>query len=619
MKNVRRFCVTIVGLLLLISCEDRGKDLSTKSDSTSFTQETSTNLDEKLTPVVLGEKMENPFSVENMQLALNSLLEKPDELEGAGVSKRNAEVIAITPTDWYICFKVDSTQFNTLTSDTTLSLTQIPLDYEIEQQGDYLEEFQNSEIKKLYTVVKPGYTNPNGIEFEILEELFIPENSEYYSEETFKDSENKTETRSTSIKLMDDNFVNALLIQSFVLTGNEKFLPERNKIEERMMDEECIPKRFLWWSWNDCNTYYYPEGKVSYQTPNGYEPVKGIKIVMWRWFTRIEAITNSDGYFISKTRLNKILIGNNVQYYMNMTGKNGNQTWHLDANLFGALCFWVNEYNLGSCSPNYVEFKFDSNHKAWRQCLVSNAVYDYITYVRNEGLTLPPNNLRIAVGNNDYGSSAPIYNKYFNSDFNALASFVNLLIPFVPLGLLKPDLIILCDNNPKYYNKRISTVWHELSHGSHLQAMINNKGIMWASNYWTKVVTQEGLNGVNKGDIYGKKGDNNWEYIALAEGWANYREWKMCKTYLKYNSITEIKGPTLDPYYDTDPADMTEHINYRYGGLLKNLNIYISDKIFEKAISSNTSIKGLKQQLLELYPQKSVIINKKFNDYEKLQ
>ena len=95
---------------------------------------------------------------------------------------------------------MDSTQFNTLISDTTLTLTQIPLDYEIEQHGDYLEEFQSSEIKTLYTVVKPGYTNPYGIDFEIIDELFIPENSEYYSEEVIEDSEGEIETRSASIK-----------------------------------------------------------------------------------------------------------------------------------------------------------------------------------------------------------------------------------------------------------------------------------------------------------------------------------------------------------------------------------------------------------------------------------
>ena len=616
MKNVRRFCVTILGLLLLISCEDRGKDLSTKSDSTSFTQETSTNLEEKLTPVVLGEKMENPFSVENMQLALNSLLEKPDELEGAGVSKRNAEVIEITPTDWYICFKVDSAQFNTLTSDTTLSLTQIPLDYEIEQQGDYLEEFQNSEIKKLYTVVKPGYTNPNGIEFEILEELFIPENSEYYSEETFKDSENKIETRSTSIKLMDDNFVNALLIQSFVLTGNEKFLPERNKIEERMMDEECITKRFLWWSWNDCNTYYYPEGKVSYQTPNGYKPVKGIKIVMWRWFTRIEAITNSDGYFISKTRLNKILIANNINYYMQMVGRNGQNQWSMNVSIYGALCLWNDSYYLGNFSPDYNEFRIGVNHKAWGKSMINNAIYDYINIVKENGLTLPPKNLRIGVYNGQRSSSAPLLNNHTNISLacggNWLMDYIfgayGELIAYGLVGWGLPDLMLCYESNLDLYKSKVSTIWHELNHASHLQAMINNKGYNFASDYWSHNVYQQAKNATSAqdGSPYGKKGDENWQYIALSEGWANYRQWKLAKSFLNYNSINN-KYPT------STPLDYTHIFVYNYASMFYRLSsIGCSDKEIELAISKSKTLQSLKNNFSghKLFNKITPIINK---------
>ena len=334
---------TIVGLLLLVGCEDRSEDLSNTEIPENIASSNTTINQEQLTPVILGEKLENPFSVKNMQKALNSLIEGTDELENAGVSKRNAEILEISPTDWYICFKVDSTQFYTLISDTTLALSQVPLDREIIQHGDYLEEFQKSEIKTLYTTVKPGYTNPNGIDFEILEELFIPENSELYSEDS------EVEKRSLSSDYFGDDFVSLLLKKSFTITGNERFLASTSQVEKRQLIQGK-------------KTSYYPEGKISFQTTKGYEPVKGVKIVMWRWFTRINAVTDKNGYFISTTKLNKILIGNNVQYYMNMTGQNGNQKWHLDANLFGVLCFWVNDYNLGSGSPDYVEFKIDASH-----------------------------------------------------------------------------------------------------------------------------------------------------------------------------------------------------------------------------------------------------------------
>lgn len=603
MRNKRRIIFAIVGLLLLVSCEERSSELLVENESVNSNQEYVNNehaLNE-LQPVILGEKLENPFSVENMQLALDSLMSKPNELEEAGVTNRSASCVEIYPTDWYICFKVDSTQFNTLISDTTLSFSQVPLDYEVIQEGDYLEEFQQSDIKTLYTVVKPGYENPDGIDFEIIEELFIPENSEYYAEENADEIESTTENRSVSTKVMNDDFVNALLIQSFVLTGNEKFLPNPEQVKNRSSVYECTTKRFLWWEWTDCNTVYYPEGTIKYETPNGYMPVKGVKVVMWRWFTRIEVTTDKNGYFKSKTKLSHLLATNNVQYYLKMLGTNGSYTWRLDATITGADCWWIDEYNLGSHSPSGYSINIGVNHKAWAKCLVSNAVYDYVTYMRKEGLTLPPNDLRIAVGGNtEWRSCAPLYNKHKNHDFEALASFANILFPFISFSLIKPDIIIVCNNNLSHYYRRVSAVWHELSHASHLQAMINNKGYWWASEYWTTVVTQEGLNEVNRRDTYGKKGDKNWEYIALAEGWACYREWKMSKAYLEYNSIskTHISSGNNAEYSKT-PKNFADKIYYRYASLFVELLPYYTDKEIENAISSSNNIKDFNNYLLK--------------------
>ena len=613
MKTLRGLCVTIVGLLLLVGCEDRSEDLSNTEIPENIASSNTTINQEQLTPVILGEKLENPFSVKNMQKALNSLIEETDELENAGVSKRNAEILEISPTDWYICFKVDSTQFYTLISDTTLALSQVPLDREIIQHGDYLEEFQKSEIKTLYTTVKPGYTNPNGIDFEILEELFIPENSELYSEDS------EVEKRSLSSDYFGDDFVSLLLKKSFTITGNERFLASTSQVEKRQLIQGK-------------KTSYYPEGKISFQTTKGYEPVKGVKIVMWRWFTRINAVTDKNGYFISTTKLNKILIGNNVQYYMNMTGQNENQKWHLDANLFGVLCFWVNEYNLGSGSPDYVEFKIDASHKAWRQCLANNAIYDYVTYVRSEGLTLPPNNLRIAVGDNGVACSAPLFNKYFNAEFEVLLNLAETIINYhispkvlylseliPPLTLLKPDIMVNCTNDYEEYNSVYSSIWHELNHGAHLQAMINNKGKDFATKYWTTVVHQEAFNSLkDMKNTYGQKGDDNWEYIALAEGWANFRQYKMCKKYLEFNSLT-LTDNKKSASYNYTLLKYKDEIYYRYGSIMYELNSIITDSIIERAISNSSSISEFRDNIIEYDSKYKHIIISKFNTYDKLQ
>ena len=71
--------------------------------------------------------------------------------------------------------------------------------------------------------------------------------------------------------------------------------------------------------------------------------------------------------------------------------------------------------------------------------------------------------------------------------------------------------------------------------------MINNKGYNFASDYWSHNVYQQAKNAITSPDKnpYGVKGDENWEYIALSEGWANYREWNMCLKYLKYNTLSQ--------------------------------------------------------------------------------
>jgi len=54
------------------------------------------------------------------------------------------------------------------------------------------------------------------------------------------------------------------------------------------------------------------------------------------------------------------------------------------------------------------------------------------------------------------------------------------------------------------------TVWQELTHASHLQSMKNYRGYTWASNYWSTL-------------------------IALAEGWAYFREYVLANWYLGKN------------------------------------------------------------------------------------
>lgn len=148
--------------------------------------------------------------------------------------------------------------------------------------------------------------------------------------------------------------------------------------------------------------------------------------------------------------------------------------------------------------------------------------------------------------------------------------------------------------------------------------MINKKGKDFATEYWTTIVRQEASNYTKTKYSYGKKGDKNWEYIALAEGWANYRQWKMSKQYLKYNSLTLTNNNKSNSYYYT-PLKYKNEICYRYSSLIYELNSIITDSTIELAISNSSSISEFRDNIIKYDSKYKHIIISKFNTYDKLQ
>ena len=86
--------------------------------------------------MVLGKKLENPYSVENMRKALKNL-QKSSSTANKGLSND----FEITTTHLYIRFKPkDEEELNLLQKDTTLILFDHPLDYEISEEGDFYQD-----------------------------------------------------------------------------------------------------------------------------------------------------------------------------------------------------------------------------------------------------------------------------------------------------------------------------------------------------------------------------------------------------------------------------------------------------------------------------------------------
>jgi hypothetical protein len=528
-------------------------------------------------PIVLGKQKENPYSVSNMQIALDSLRAYAravgdDELRaGAGVRTKSLDMLTISATDLYVRFLPrDSAGYAALSRDTTLELFAYPLDYEIVQAGDYYldPDLPDSAYSWLYAVVKPGYQPPQGVTCERLAELFLMENSEGYSEEIISEAEvgEGAQTKSAAGAAegaIDNNLRRALTATSFVLTGNggelradESGDPSSPRTKRTVSN--CKRRCILWGRvcWTSCDYKYYPEGYIKVNTPSGEVPLKGIKVRTSRWFHSITMRTNSSGYYSSGSYYyDDILIGNSAYYDIYFDGANGSNSWTFSATLFGALCFWTSSYGAGYHSPNGHSMTFHTNSDYWGRAVLHNAVYDYVSYAKSDGVSLPPASLDIASKNSsDWTSSAPLLKNHVNiSLFYASPVWGTLatIYGYALLGWAMPDLILRYNKDLNSYNTITAIAWHELTHASQLQRMKSEKNAFWASDYWSHVVLQEVKNHKNTGGSYGSKGDDNWQVIALAEGWAYYREEYLARTYLpNATSFVGTRKPFLTPYVE---------------------------------------------------------------------
>ncbi len=130
-----------------------------------------------------------------------------------------SEDVDIQATHLYVKFLPHSSEgLDILARDSTLNLYDYPLDYEIAENGDYYRDpaVPSGQPTPLYCAVEVGYAFPAKVNYEIVEELFIPDD---YSDE-----------RVASGRLgIDDGWVDELVTEALRLTGNLETAHEHNE------------------------------------------------------------------------------------------------------------------------------------------------------------------------------------------------------------------------------------------------------------------------------------------------------------------------------------------------------------------------------------------------------
>lgn len=516
-----------------------------------------------LRQIKLGKKLKNPYSVMNMRKAyvnLKKKMEKNYKTYGSQILKDSSE---ITTTDYYVKFWVENDGQKQLLLADSLNLSEIPLDVEIEQEGDYYVD-EKTEIKEaqwLYASVVKDYQFPDGISYEKVEDLFLVEPSDVEEEENGEtDSKTIAIAGKTSVS---KQFLFDLEDEALRLTGN--------------FEESASV-----------------EGDKSKKTPQGYvkvyntatkkmDPVVGVKVKTRRWFKWAKGWTNSSGHY-------KVNRGYRRDVHYTVVFKNtiGFKIWPWLASISSA------RYRAGKHNRSGHNVNFSTSSVGWRWATVNNAVVKYFNYCAQMGIGKPHNNLRIvALGGTGF-SSAPMLRRVwgylgfttnskvitFISKANKIALKANII--WILTKFVLPDVIIRAGAS-KGTSRVFSTTFHELSHASHFKKV--------GSGYWIRYINYiitYGLINKNKrpyGDGHGK----NAELCGIGEMWGNY-----------FGAVlSDREFPA--PYSDHGPHDyLDENEDWYNPGFLQdvdNIPDITTQEIFWSLKSTTDTFSDLKYEL----------------------
>lgn len=173
----KNFLKATIPLLLLFatSCDDEEALLLENSTRDRSTIEATQEVVEG--EIRLGEKINSPLLLKNMQRAADSLSKRK------GTSLRSA--VVLEPTHYYVRFlPKDSAEYETLVADTLLDLTPYPLDYELSCGDSYHDpSLPYDSYQWQYTTVRTNYDlEKHGIKHEVLDEIYMP-NEDIFGEQ----------------------------------------------------------------------------------------------------------------------------------------------------------------------------------------------------------------------------------------------------------------------------------------------------------------------------------------------------------------------------------------------------------------------------------------------------
>ncbi|WP_158837209.1 hypothetical protein [Polaribacter sp. L3A8] len=478
--------------ILIYSCQDEIE--TTQQPKLTLSEELASESDGE---IILGEKLENPYSVKNMRLALKSLKEKQQKSSKNYSAKTLNDDLDIQSTDYYVKFWVENDEQKTLLLADSLNLSIIPLDVEIKQEGDYFVD-ENTEIEQaqwLYTSVVKDYQFHQEVSYEKIEDLFLIEESGPEEEEGDQDEDETTTTTIAGKSSISKSFLYDLEDEALRITNNWEE-PENEPDTKNGLAARRSKRK--------------PKGVIEViNTTNGRpDPVVGVKVKTRRWFKWAKGWTNSNGEYEVNRGYRR-----DVHYTVVFKNTRGFKIWPSTISISSA------RYRAGKHSKYGHSITFNTNSVGWRWATVNNATVKYLDYCTQFGIGKPDSNLRIVANGKSGGGAAPMLRHTWgwigfrtNSDLISFFSKTAISVPINALWLVTrfvlPDIIIKA-NASQGTDGVFETTFHELGHASHHRKV--------GSGYWVKYI--------NYIMTYGAYGDGhglNSGYAGVGEMWGNY-------------------------------------------------------------------------------------------------
>lgn len=444
-------------LLLLFACSREGMDPPDPMES--FADRVEHGM------IELGDKLDDPYSVSNVEAAVASLY------------PTKAGRVQVQATDLYVRFlPKDDAELRRLRA-LGIPLLDHPVDYRIVREGDYYHDPSLAEdaITWQYSVVGRDFSFPAGITCEVLEECYIAEHD-------------------ISTRAGGDIDWAAVEREAYRLSGNGDLCPPPVK------STTVEPAQ--------------PEGNITIIDPaaNGGQPfgVAGVQVSCNAFVKFSSTYTDRDGHYKMPRSFSSL-----VRYRLVFTNE---KKFNIGLNL---LLVPASVSTMGKGEPTGMDLQVDaaSDGALFRRCAVNNAAYEYFDRCNEEDLDVqaPPSDLQMWIVPFLEPGCAPMLHHGNHLELGRFKEYVGEFMPLIRIFL--PDIILGTRGKTDYASLYLETV-HQLAHASHYMKA--------GEGYWkpfTSYMLETFL--ATFGRSFGDGTGDGAGYCEIAQMWAYYLEGKL--------------------------------------------------------------------------------------------